>query len=185
MSIINEALKKAVREKEASFSSEEKEVVRRNIAIEFEKKKSKMNWGPVFVLLVLVLITGPIVAPVFSTPFKSNSASTDTLHSVGQNISASSEMASAEAPTTGTRKAQFGIEEAPMFGNIQAQALSRFPQLSLSGIVYSPQESYCIINDKIVKVGDFVRGAQLVSVTQNEVKLDYQGKEVVLSVSAE
>ena len=70
MSIINEALKKAVREKEAGYSSSDKEAVRRNIELEFQQKKRRFNWGPVFIVLMLVLISGPIVAPIFSTPLK-------------------------------------------------------------------------------------------------------------------
>ena len=58
MSIINEALKKAGQASKIG------------LGIEMERKKSRMNWGPIFVLLVLFFITGPIIAPIFSSPFR-------------------------------------------------------------------------------------------------------------------
>lgn len=191
MSIINEALKKAIREKEAGFSPQDNELVRRNIQIEFQRKKPQLNWGPIFILLVLVLITGPIVAPLFSTPFKAAPYSTGNLspQSVTQNIPEQpvTDLAKAVASSepSATRKAQFAVEESPIFGNAQTQALWRMPSLNLSGIVYSPEESYCIINNKIIKVGDTVQGAKLLSVSRNRVTLDYQGKPVSLDVSGE
>ena len=191
MSIINEALKKAVREKEFGFSSQDRDTVRRNIEIEFQRKKPRFNWGPIFVLLVLVLIAGPIVAPVFSTPFKAsysqgNLSSGSAIKNIP--IQPTADIAKAIIVTENsseTRRAQFGIEESPMLGGSQMQALSRSPQLSLSGIVYSPEEAYCIINNKIVKSGDTIRGAKLISISRNTATLDYQGNKITLSVSSD
>ena len=191
MSIINEALKKAIHEKEAGFSPRDNELVRRNIEIAFQRKKPQLNWGPIFILLVLVLITGPIVAPIFSTPFKTAAYSTGNLSpkSVAQNVPVqpitdlAKAVVSSEPPVA--RKAQFAVEESPLFGNSQSHAPWQMPSLNLSGIVYSPEESYCIINNKIVKVGDTVQGAKLLSVSHNLVTLDYQGKAVSLEVSGE
>ena len=191
MSIINEALKKATREKEAGFSPRDNELARRNIEIAFQRKKPRLNWGPIFILLVLALITGPIVAPLFSTPFKTAAYSTGSLspQSAAQNVPArpATDLAKAvvNSEPSVARKAQFAVEESPLFGNSQTHALWRMPSLNLSGIVYSPEESYCIINNKIVKAGDTVQGAKLLSVLRNRVTLDYQGKAVSLEVSGE
>ncbi len=189
MSIINEALKKAVREKETAFSPQDRDTVRRNIEIEFQRKRPAFNWGPVFVLLVLVLIGAPVIAPLFSTPFKASySVGNLSPRAETQNIPAqpvtdiAKAIISSEGPAT-TRKAQFAIEESPMLGSADTQTLLRAPQLNLSGIVYSPQEAYCIINNKIAKAGDTVNGAKLISVSRNTVTLDYQGKAMTLSVS--
>ena len=189
MSIINEALKKAVREKETGYSSEDREAVRRHIELEFRPKKPRLNWGPIFVLLVLVLITGPIVAPIFSTPFKGANTTGAILNpAAAQNVPvASDHLANASATDPkNNQKAQFAIEESPLFNNVPAATIiSRTPDLSLSGIVYSPKESYCIINNKIIKVGDTIQGARLLEVSQNSVKFDYQGKEMALSMGSE
>ena len=189
MSIINEALKKAVREKEAGFSVQDREVVRRKLEVEFQRKGPVLNWGPIFILLVLVLITGPIVAPLFSTPFKNaNYPGNLSSRPASQNIPAqpAAEVANLPASTPdATRKAQFAVEESPVFGGSPILNVSRMPDLSLSGIVYSPKESYCIINNKIVKVGDTVLGAKLVDVSRTTVKLNYQGQELQLSVGSE
>ncbi len=191
MSIINEALKKAVREKEENFSLEDREMVRRNIELEFQKKRSKFNWGPVFILLVLVLITGPIVAPIFSTPIKnSTNIASASEHSATQNIPASTATTEvASAPSSGinaNRKAQFAVEEAPLTNAIATPTIiSRTPDLTLSGIVYSAkQSSYCIINNQIVKVGDSIQGAKLISVSQDSAKLNYEGKEISLNTGS-
>mgnify|MGYP001558366866 CR=1 FL=1 len=187
MSIINEALKKAVREKTTVFSPQDKQTMLRNIEVELQTKKNRLNWGPIFILLVLVLITGPIVAPIFSTPFK-DAARPNSLptHPVAQNVPSQpvSEYASLPSQTSAsTRKAQFAIEENPVFGTPPAALIPKRPELNLSGIVYSPEDSYCILNNKIVKVGDTVQGAKLVAVSRNEAKLDYQGQEMLLSVN--
>ena len=187
MSIINEALKKAVREKGASYSSEEKETVRRNIELEFQRKKPRLNWGPIFILLVLVLITGPIVAPIFSTPFKNvkYSGNTSNLTATHNIPSRSIDLAdAAPAPDLKTnRKAQFTVEESPLFGNAPPTIISKTPGLSLSGVVYSDKDSYCIINNKVVKVGDTIQGAKLLEILQNSAKVDYQGKEITLTMN--
>lgn len=191
MSIINEALKKAIREKEVGFSPQDHKLARRNIEIAFQRKKPSLNWGPIFILLVLVLITGPIVAPLFSTPFKiaAYSASNLSPQAVAQNVPVRPAMDLAKtvvsSEPSAARKAQFAVEESPFFGNSKTQALQQMPSLNLSGIVYSPEESYCIINNKIIKKGDTVQGAKLLSVSHNRVTLDYQGKAVSLEVSGE
>ncbi len=171
MSIINDALKKAQKTKEsASFPAR---VENSGFQLEFQKKQG-FNWGPIFVLLVLFLISGPIVAPFFSLPAKKEASFSaapivpkDTLESFSS-----------------TRKAQFGIEEAPRLPLTAAPAafspLSSRPDFILSGIVYNPKESYCILNDNIVKVGERVSGAKLLAITPEKVVLDYQGETISL-----
>src|SRR3989338_1217699 len=128
MSIINEALKKAIHEKEAGFSPRDNELVRKNIEIAFQRKKPQLNWGPIFILLVLELITGPIVAPIFSTPFKTAAYSTGSLSakSAAQNVPVQpvTDLAKAvvNSEPSAARKAQFAVEEAPIFGGPHTQA---------------------------------------------------------------
>ncbi|PIU39967.1 MAG: hypothetical protein COT00_04175 [Candidatus Omnitrophica bacterium CG07_land_8_20_14_0_80_50_8] len=189
MSIIHEALKKATREKGMDYSTEEKETVQRNIALEFARKKPRLNWGPIFILLVLVLVTGPIVAPIFSTPFKgANTSGSISGSKAALNVpSVLSPLAGLPMPNPAMdRKAQFAVEESPIFASSPTQTvISKMPAFNLSGVIYSdysPKDSFCIINNKIVKVGETVEGAQLVSVSQNMAKIQYQGKEIELSV---
>lgn len=176
MSIINEALKKAQKEKESMLSF----VGGAHTQMRLHKKHG-FNWGPIFVLLVLFLITGPILAPYFAAPFKKEAvmrSSVPATVSVGQNFPVG-------ALTGPAHKGQFGIEETPLLpttplpaGVSPSTAFRR--NFSLSGIVYSPKESYCIINDRIVKVGEFVSGAKLLSITPEKVVLEYQGQTIQL-----
>ena len=183
MSIINEALKKAQKEKE-SFPAAHAAT---NIEVHFQKKHG-LNWGPVFVLTVLFLIAGPILIPLFSTPFKNRAVTvTEKQPAVGQVSLPDTAIPMTKAPQVAlaemTRKAQFGIEEAPrpapsvpLLNTIAAKSA-----FALSGIVYSPKDSYCIINDQIIKVGERVGGAKLLEITPDKVTLDYQGRLIALA----
>ena len=188
MSIINEALKKAQAAK-GHEALADGQGIRRHIELEFQQRRKGLNWGPIFVLLVLLLITAPIVAPIFSTPFRREtsfiSAPTQRIPA-SQPISAQTgpvlEKISQNQPMAG-RNAQFGIEEAPL-AKLTEMASAPRPNLILSGIVYSPNsDSYGIINDKVVRVGESVQGAKLVQVAPDKVVLDYDGQRIELPVA--
>ena len=171
MSIINEALKKAWNEKEAVPSSGYQETVRKKLDLEYHKKGSRLNWGPIFIILVLLLITGPIIAPLFSTPFQKTTPGIQTVTAKGN-------------PSL-NRKSQFGMEEAPLFGGTAGpMMLQGTPRFNLSGVVYSAADSsFCIINNKVLKVGENVQGATLVKITPNGALLDFKGNQIELSIS--
>ena len=159
MSIINEALKKAGKEKSSL------EPVAALGSARPAPMKEPFNWGPLFVIFVLVLITAPIVAPAFSVPFRRTELPTVT-----------------PASEKTDRKEQFAVEEVPLF-QPAAFPFTQPPLLTLSGIVYSPDDAYCIINDKIVKPGESVQEAKLITITQNQVVLDFKGQKIKLFVS--
>ena len=168
MSIIHEALKKARREQGSIPASGSQEELRNKLRTEVERSRSRWNWGPLFVIVVLLLISGPIVAPMILAPLRQTGGP-----------------ALVPAPSTerpAARKSQFGIEEAGLF-KMAPLAAAKAPNLRLSGIVYSPKEAYCIINDSILKAGDTVKGATVTSVTPQSVTLDNQGKQVTLSLA--
>lgn len=164
MSIINEALKKALREKESVPSSSYQEALRKKLEARAQNKRPRITWAPVFIVLVLLLITGPIIAPLFSASFRK-----------------SQELPKPAGDTAQSKKGQFGVEQAPLFpsGPISMGLKSGF---KLTGIVYSSDGSYCIINNKILKVGDSIQDATLVSVMPNEVLLDHKGRKVSLAL---
>lgn len=183
MSIINDALKKAQKDKESFLPF----AGGAGAQLQFHKKHG-FNWGPIFVLLVLFLITGPIIAPFFAAPFKREGGSAFNTISVGQNSlpdpAIRTLQTQAETLSGATRKGQFGIEESPVLptlGPIGVAPNAAFlKNFNLSGIVYSPKESYCIINNKIVKVGERVGGATLLAITPEKVELDYLGQTISL-----
>lgn len=185
MSIIHDALKKATKEKQGgSPPPPHLESQPSRIEINPRKKKERFNWSPIFVLAVLVLITAPIVAPIFSSPFK-RVAFQHARPSAALNGGSAPLRLPAAVEGGLTRKGQFAVEEAPLGGNLEGRpsspaSLSGAPSLLLSGIVYSAQESYCIINDKIMKIGEEVSGAKLVKVTATEAVLDFQGRKIIL-----
>ncbi|MBI3252197.1 MAG: hypothetical protein HYZ52_02605 [Candidatus Omnitrophica bacterium] len=183
MSIINEALKKASQHRE-SFSVAKPGAALGSIGMAYSKRTSNFNWGPVFVILVLVLITAPIIAPLFSRPYRNQVPS----HAAGgspnprqislqQNIPVTAPPA--VLPAVVTHQAQFSVEESPLAQPSSPMQIQK-PYLALSGIVFSRQESFCIINKRVAKVGDRIQGARVVSISEREVSLDYQGEPIVL-----
>ncbi len=169
MSIINEALKKAGQpivgekksyEEQKNLSHEPKSKFR----VELLRKKAPVNWGPVVIMGLLALITAPIIAPLFNSPYKS---SAQKLPPGG---------IAAEA-SFGPVSKQFAIEESPI-------STTAVPNFSLNGLVYSNTDSYCLINGKVMRVGDQVNGATLSQVTPNQAVLDYRGEKIVLPASA-
>lgn len=186
MSIINEALKKAQKENLNPSRPAAPHAPARNLEVEFERRKPDFNWGPIFVVLVLVLISGPILAPVLSGPFRRfNSPITAPANQpvIGRVVPADRAIQTPPPMAVGTPQAQFGIEEMPMAG--QPAALYPRPSLSLSGVVVGStnEPAYCIINNQVLKIGEAVQGARLVSINGNEVVLDFQGEKIILPVA--
>lgn len=180
MSIIHDALKKAQTEtRKQDFLSAQPAG---RVDIDLQKRKHSLNWGPIFVVLVLLLITGPIIAPVFSTPFKrTNPQIALATKSIAANPAQDERVELASLPATNTstptRQAQFGMEETMIPTPYMR------PNFALSGIIYSPQDSYCLINDKVVRMGESIEGAKLTKVTPEEVTLEYHGEKIVLPVT--
>lgn len=243
MSIIHDALKKAKQSnlkgssqapsKNPTFSKK----LSSTFSIEYDPQKSKVNWGPFFIMAVLLLITGPIVAPIFSTSFheeprhliKSKDAlsgvpvdelGTDNTVNPLQDANPLPENSGADTPTQAiyqadldalsaasltthhppmtslgagfdTRKGQFAIEESPLsqastMNDIATQAARLTPQtpnLVITGVVLSSDESYCIINDKVVRKGDKISGATLRSISKDGATLEYEGQNIILPVN--
>ena len=170
MSIINEALKKTTQpimtETQKTTQETRPELLRR---------KTRMNWGPIFVIGVLVLITAPILTPLFYSPYKTTSPIKE--------IPIGSVLAASNSRMSG----QFAVEEAPIATTSRlAAAPSTGPlsNFSLNGLVYSKTDSYCLINGKVMRIGDRVGGATLLQVTPNEAVLDYRGEKIVLPANA-
>ena len=155
MSIIHDALKKT---NQPIVTQTKKEPFRPELL----KGKSRVNWGPLLVVAILTLITAPILAPVF--------------HDLSPTPAAP-----ASRGNSANMKAQFAIEEAPIAPVLRPATASGGPaQFALTGLIYSPEGSYCLINGKVVKAGELVSGAKLVSVTANEAILDYRGERIIL-----
>ena len=166
MSIINEALKKAGQPVELRSA--------------ISRKKNRINWGPFFVMSVLILIVSPIIAPAFHNPYY-NEAPVPPASPV---VSAPIPEASHE-PKESTMKEQFVVEEVPI---VPMPVLAKpvappEPDFLLNGIMFSKAQSYALINGKVVRIGESVDGATLIKVTDEQAVLDYGGREIVLSAN--
>lgn len=173
MSIIHEALKKADKKSENLPSY----IYPGSFKNKIEKKRD-FNWGPIFILLVLVLVTGPIVAPLFSTSIKQADVDSRELAS----LPATEETLE---PSADSRKAQFGMEEMPLSSRLAVGGTimrAQPPAFRLSGIVLDSQAAFCIINDEIIKQGGQISGAKLTRISADEAELDYQGQKIILTL---
>ena len=200
MSIINEALKKAQRDPVAASSSPAISELR--LKTEFKEellgRKRRINWGPVFILIVLLLIVGPILAPLFSTPFKITAVSrpeAPALVSVGN---AAAQALSEGAPRfdfahrgpelvegpihSPAVRPQFAVEETlvapPLF-----QASTSKTDFILSGIVFSEKGSYCLVNGKVLRIGEAIDGATVVKIASDQVTLNANGQIITLTTA--
>ncbi len=194
MSIINEALKKANTAGPVTTTASVASPISNSLNVKkvlpgLEKKKAKLNWGPVFVLLVLVLITGPLLAPIFSSPYRSTN-SAFLVPSYQETLGTSPSVKNSSAQSN--RAAQFAIEESPILPAAPLAAKppmmgifgsSERPNFSVNGIVYSSPESYCLINGRVVRVGEKINGAILKSVTPDKATLEYNGSLIDLWIN--
>ena len=186
MSIINEALKKAQQDKQQVPLS--KESLRKNFEMEFGSKKAGFNWGPLFVISVLLLITIPILSPIFQANPVKHSNFLNAFSSVQAPLAA-------PFAATDNRKAQFMVEEAPM--PLMPQGLSTSPlggtatfmgetqktYYSLTGVVLSGDGSYCVINDQVLRQGDRIGEAVVKAIAQDSVVLAYGEEMLTLRLS--
>lgn len=62
-------------------------------------------------------------------------------------------------------------------------APSSLPSLALSGIFFSEDQGYALINNKIVKEGDIIDGAVLLKVSLNDVELKSQDTDTTIKLS--
>lgn len=199
MSIINDALKKAQRDPATGSSSPAISELRLKTQFKEELlgKRARINWGPAFILVVLLLIVGPILVPLFSAPFKVGATSAPAHRQAGIAPTTASEtthlisvggIAPQTRPEMPVRSPamspQFAIEEAPVAPPLFRAFPQRIIDFTLSGIVFSEKESYCLVNGKVLKVGETISGASVVKITPDQVTLDTNGRTLVLTTAA-
>ena len=57
--------------------------------------------------------------------------------------------------------------------------------LNLKTIIYSDERQIAIINDQMLRIGDRIKGAELVSLTRHSARLKRKGKLITLSLGTE
>jgi len=55
------------------------------------------------------------------------------------------------------------------------------PPLVLNGVFISPNEKYAIINNQIVREGDKIDGATVLSIMESKVEVDYEGFKISIT----
>ena len=68
----------------------------------------------------------------------------------------------------------------------QKKAVQPKPEpLHLKTIIYSEERKIAIIDDQMLRIGDSIKGAELVSLTRNSARLKRRGKVITLSLGTD
>ncbi|MEA3305455.1 MAG: hypothetical protein U9R52_01415 [Candidatus Omnitrophota bacterium] len=197
MSIIAEALKKLEKEKKGTISSKEylhkilgpvrnstftKEKEENGDApdITYRKRSKSLTVSGILLILTIAFLTA---ANIFLVP----SFDTEMAES-GRPADPAKEAPVAEAYTD-VKTEIFLIENKTEFTNkaglplknisIRDEFMSNF---KLSGIAHDAVGSWAIVNDRIIRVGDHLDGAEIVSVVSDKVTFIYKNEKLDLTV---
>lgn len=166
MSIIYEALKKIEQSKPKPQGEANNKDLKNAFATKVIKKNKKL-----YLVYVIIAFLGIFLAKfAFDAFINAGLAKTPTAPLKDILIKEPKENIIYEPPVN--------VEPPP--GQSQEKPL---PTLLLSGIFSDAEVSYAIINDKIVKEGESIEGARLVSILSNEAELDFEGKPIRLKIN--
>ena len=186
MSIINEALKKVGKQIEKKVDSgEEKPLptkpgilptpqININIMNSDRKKGPNLISPRTIIMGICVLVLAFIAVLIVSLPHKKKQIT----YSQGAVLPNPNPALAPEAMPVQPALP----ESAPLpFGKIFEPTSGR-SSFRLSGIMLSEEGPVAIINNEIVKQGDAIGGATVESIDEEQVKLSYQGQEIILTV---
>ncbi len=131
--------------------------------IELRAKNKRRYWIPALTLIAILLIVGPIVAPLFPAKFYNKLPASQN--------------------DTQNQKQQFGLEEVLSSVPRIPAPMVQTGKFALTGILSSPQGSYCIINNQVMRLGEEIQGAKLIDISKEKVLLEIKGDRVWLSIS--
>jgi len=90
---------------------------------------------------------------------------------------------SIEQPGSLNPSANPAVDQAAL--SVQPQAQENLPPvLALSGVFISDNETYALVNNKIVRKGDIIDGAVVQKIAMDEVELEFGGKTIQLRNSS-
>lgn len=71
------------------------------------------------------------------------------------------------------------VSPTPVIGSVETGLL---PIFNLNGVIEGGGESLVMINNNILKKGDYIEGAQIIRITSESVTLYYNNKEIILRI---
>jgi len=174
MSIISDALKKAGDNRRDTIRLREGDLITRGLSDRIEKISSRKTRWPIVSGIGTLFIVGFIVAAfLFNAKF---------LPSFKE---------PAETPSRPMPKAIDFEERAEPAADLQAKKViyattggeeALTLPLALNGVIEGSGEPLAIIDGRILKQGDFVHGAQLISIRSDRAILLYNDKEITLFI---
>jgi hypothetical protein len=174
MSLINDALTKAAKQKESFFkdSSPAKKAPRRWLELSL----------PRVAFLFLILI-GVIL--ISTNPAKLVFKSTIAREKIEEDLSAELPKERIAIPAENKtvvpdKEIVAPLEEVIVPAEKKAIVKDEPPKLSLTGIIYEDKESLALINNRIVREGELIAGARVINIGPNKVILSFVGQEISL-----
>ena len=162
MSIIHDALKKT----EGALSSSQDnppEIPSPEVA-SYLKKRRRIRRTEWVIFFFLAVILGLYIGNI---PFDLVGKANNLIQNFGFTSSAGKKQASPKVPQKTT----------PLLSGAKKQS----DEMVLNGIFFSKDESYAVINNRIVKVGEMVNNAIVREINEDEVKLEDRGTIFKLS----
>ncbi len=154
MSIINEALKKT----------------EQSIHKDLAKETPKVTAKP-YIIYALILILGLFLSNFIFALISRKIKATVTVKKNPDSANQSVKKIEAFIPPVSIVTPEPAFKE-----NKTSQA-----NFVLNGIFFSENDSYALVNNKIVRENDTVNGAEVKTITVNTVKLDSNGKNITLA----
>ena len=64
---------------------------------------------------------------------------------------------------------------------VQAEKTSTEPSLVLNGVFFENDKGYALINNQVLKIGDFIQNAKLEEISLEKVVLEFNGRKITIS----
>lgn len=75
-----------------------------------------------------------------------------------------------------------GVNTRPASGSQAQVQVKELPAMTVQGIMWGGKFNQAIVNSKVIKAGDSIEGAQVVSIEKNKIVLIYESRKYTLTV---
>jgi hypothetical protein len=85
--------------------------------------------------------------------------------------------------TSGNLRDPFqGVNTKPSSANQSQVQVKELPKMIVQGIMWGGAFNQAIVNNKVIKAGDTIEGAQVVSIDRNKIIMIFEGRKYTLTV---
>jgi hypothetical protein len=173
MSIISDALKKVSEQRRNAARLRDEDLKRIFISDTKRIKSKKTRWSVLSSVGTILIVGFAIAAFLYNAQF-----SPPAIYSAIPSLRPAPALESPPRVTPAKEAPKRMVSSAP----IESVETELLPVFTLNGIIEGGGESLAMINNNILRKGDFFQGAQIIDIAQNSVTLLYQDKEITLRI---